>query len=69
MKKNVTSAILVLIVASMVIGIVAAMEEPIGQAPDSGDGIPSGNQLIQPETPGMGPAFNCGDGDPDGSGF
>ena len=69
MKKIVTSAILVLIVASMAIGIVAAVEEPIGPAPDSGDGTPSGNQFIQPETPGMGPAPNCGDGIPDGSGF
>ena len=69
MKKIVTTAILVLIVASMVIGIVAAVEEPVGPAPDSGDGIPSGNQYIQPDTPGMGPAPNCGDGVSDGSGF
>ena len=40
-----------------------------GPAPDSGDGIPSGNQYIQPETPGVGPAPNSGDGVPDGSGF
>ena len=40
-----------------------------GPAPNSGDGIPSGNQYIQPETPGVGPAPNSGDGDPDGSGF
>ena len=69
MKKIVTSGLLVLIVASMVIGIVAAVEEPIGPAPDSGDGIPDGNQFIRPDAPGMGPAPNSGDGDPDGSGF
>jgi hypothetical protein len=43
--------------------------DPPGPAPGSGDGVPSGNQYIQPETPGMGPAPNCGDGVPDGSGF
>jgi len=49
----------------------AATEDAIspGPAPDSGDGIPSGNQYIQPETPGVGPAPNSGDGVPDGSGF
>jgi hypothetical protein len=40
-----------------------------GPAPDSGDGIPSGNQYIQPDAPGPGPAPNSGDGVPDGSGF
>jgi hypothetical protein len=40
-----------------------------GPAPGSGDGIPSGNQYIQPDTPGAGPAPNSGDGVPDGSGF
>ena len=49
----------------------AASEDAIspGPAPGSGDGIPSGNQYIQPETPGVGPAPNSGDGIPDGSGF
>ena len=49
----------------------AATEDAIspGPAPNSGDGIPSGNQYIQPETPGDGPAPNSGDGIPDGSGF
>ncbi|MCP8322699.1 MAG: hypothetical protein L6N96_00775 [Candidatus Methylarchaceae archaeon HK02M2] len=49
----------------------AATEDAIspGPAPGSGDGIPSGNQYIQPETPGVGPAPNSGDGVPDGSGF
>jgi hypothetical protein len=49
----------------------AASEDAIspGPAPDSGDGIPSGNQYIQPDAPGVGPAPNSGDGDPDGSGF
>ena len=40
-----------------------------GPAPESGDGDPSGNQFIQPETPGIGPAPNAGDGVSDGSGF
>ena len=40
-----------------------------GPAPSSGDGIPSGNQFIQPEVPGVGSAPNCGDGVSDGSGF
>ncbi|MCW4038470.1 MAG: hypothetical protein NWF13_07020 [Candidatus Bathyarchaeota archaeon] len=49
----------------------SATEDAIspGPAPSSGDGIPSGNQYIQPETPGVGPAPNSGDGIPDGSGF
>ena len=49
----------------------AATEDAIspGPAPDSGDCIPSGNQYIQPETPGVGPAPNSGDGVPDHSGF
>ena len=68
MKKIATIAILLLLLASVSCGIVAASNSP-GPAPDSGDGIPSGNQNIQPDVPGMGPAPNCGDGDPDGSGF
>ena len=49
----------------------AATEDAIspGPAPGSGDGVPSGNQYIQPDTPGDGPAPNSGDGVPDGSGF
>ena len=31
------------------------------------DGIPSGNQYIQPEAPGDGPAPNSGDGIPSGN--
>ena len=69
MKKIVSSAILLLVVASMLCGIVAAAEVSPGPAPDSDDGIPSGNQYIQPDSPGVGPAPNSGDGDPDGSGF
>ena len=47
------------------------LEGPVspGPATDSGDGVPDGNQYIQPETPGMGPAPNSGDGISDGSGF
>ena len=73
MKKIVTSAILVLIVASMVIGIVAA-ENSISPAPESHDGDPEGSGFEQPnyqneDNPGMGPAPNSSDGVPDGSGF
>ena len=76
MKKIVTSAILVLIVASMAIGIVAAIEDPFGPAPNSGDGVSdgSGNDMqdwpnggVNGEAPG--PAPNVGDGISDGSGF
>ncbi len=49
--------------------VVNAAVKP-GPAPSSGDGIPSGNQYIQPITPsGPGPAPNAGDGVSDGSGF
>ena len=71
MKKIVCMAILLLVCASIFCGTVAAAEEPLspGPAPDSGDGVPSGNQYIRPDNPGDGPAPNSGDGDPDGSGF
>ena len=49
-------------------GINDGAESP-GPAPDSGDGLPSGNQFIRPNAPGSGPAPNSGDGVPDGSGF
>ena len=68
MKKIVTTAILLLVCGSILCGIVAAEISP-GPAPDSGDGIPSGNQFIRPDNPGVGPAPNSGDGIPDGSGF
>ncbi|MBN1683301.1 hypothetical protein JW865_07095 [Candidatus Bathyarchaeota archaeon] len=44
-------------------------DTPIGPAPDSGDGVPSGNPYIRPDAPGNGSAPNSGDGIPDGSGF
>ena len=72
MKKIVGSAILLLVVASMLCGIVAAEISP-GPAPNSGDGNPDGSGLPQecpnPNSPGEGPAPNSGDGIPDGSGF
>ncbi len=70
MKKQICIAILFLVFASLFCGIVTA-EEAIspGPKPGSGDGVPDGNQFIQPDTPGTGPAPNSGDGDPDGSGF
>ena len=68
MNKIVGIAILLLVFASMFCGTVAAEISP-GPAPDSGDGVPSGNQYIQLDNPGVGPAPNSGDGVPDGSGF
>jgi hypothetical protein len=75
MKKTACMAILLLVSASMICGIVAADEEPLspGPAPNSGDGIPDGSgfdELRQNEdSPGIGPAPNAGDGISDGSGF
>lgn len=68
MKKVVSIVILLLIFGSIFCATVAAEVSP-GPAPNSGDGIPSGNQYIQPDNPGDGPAPNAGDGIPDGSGF
>ncbi len=52
------------------VSVVANAAVNSGPAPSSGDGIPSGNQNIQPDTPDSpGPAPNAGDGIPDGSGF
>ena len=68
MNKIVGISLILLVFSSMVCGIVAAKVSP-GPAPDSGDGIPSGNQFIQPDNSGVGPAPNSGDGIPDGSGF
>ena len=79
MKKIVNVVILVVVISSMFFGIVAAVDEPFGPAPNSGDGIPdsSGFRIeddypwANDETPGeaIGPAPNSGDGIPDGSGF
>ena len=68
MNKIVGIAILLLVFSSILCGTVAA-EISLGPAPNSGDGIPSGNQFIRPDNPGFGPAPNSGDGIPDGSGF
>jgi len=68
LKKIVSVALMCLIITSMVYVAVYADNSP-GPAPDSGDGIPSGNPFIRPDNPGVGPAPNSGDGIPDGSGF
>jgi len=68
MNKIVGISLILLAFASMVCGIAVAKVSP-GPAPEYGDGIPSGNQFIQPDNPGVGPAPNSGDGIPDGSGF
>ena len=68
MKKIVSIALLLLVFANMLCVTVVAANS-VGPAPDSGDGIPDGNQFIRPDSPGDGPAPNSGDGVPDGSGF
>ncbi|MGD9131789.1 MAG: hypothetical protein PVH73_09495 [Candidatus Bathyarchaeota archaeon] len=73
MKKQIGVAILVLVIASMLCGVVAASNDA-GPAPNSGDCIPDGSGFDEPnwqneDRPGNGPAPNSGDGIPDGSGF
>ncbi|MCW4025457.1 MAG: hypothetical protein NWF01_10560 [Candidatus Bathyarchaeota archaeon] len=68
MKKIASIAIILLVVASIFCGVVAAANTT-GPAPNSGDGTPDGSGITKPNTPGMGPAPNSGDGNPDGSGF
>ena len=72
--KKIVSAIVLLVVASMLCGIVAAADSSVGPAPNSGDGVSDGSGFEQPNgqyegSPGDGPAPNSGDGIPDGSGF
>ena len=75
MKKIVSAAILLLVVGSMLCGIVAAVEEPFGPAPDSGDSVPDGpgfeGDWANDDAPGdaIGPAPNAGSGDSDGPGW
>ena len=60
-----------ILIISLTCAYAFGLETPVspGPAPDSGDGVPDGNQYIQPDVPGPGPAPNSGDGIPDGSGF
>jgi hypothetical protein len=70
--KKVISIFAIIAILSIAVHCVSAVSEDAvspGPAPDSGDGDPSGNQLIRPDNPGIGPAPNSGDGVPDGSGF
>lgn len=74
MKKliSIFAIVAMLTIAVLCVNAVCSeTEEPIspGPAPDSGDGVPSGNQYIRPDLSGMGPAPSSGDGIPDGSGF
>ena len=74
MNKIIGISILLLVFGSILCGTVAAVEEPFGPAPNSGDGIPDGSGFglddwQNDERPGVGPAPNSGDGKPDGSGF
>jgi hypothetical protein len=68
MKKIVGIAILLLVCGSILCGTVAAAEEPVSAGPPdvAGDGIPDGNQFIQPDAPGPGPAPSAGDGESEG---
>ena len=68
MKKIVGITLICILIAGMV-GVAVYADNSPGPAPDSGDGVPSGNQFIRPDNPGVGPAPNSGDGTPDGSGF
>ena len=75
MKKIMSAAILLLVVGSMLCGIVTAMDEPFGPAPNSGDGDSDGPQFgddwANDDAPGdaIGPAPNAGSGDADGPGW
>ena len=74
MNKIVGISILLLVFGSIFCGTVAAVEEPFGPAPNSGDGEPDGSGFglddwQNDESPGVGPAPNSGDGIPNGSGF
>ena len=74
MKKVVSIAILLLIFGSIFCGTVAAIEEPFGPAPSSGDGESEGpefnedNPWANGDVPGIavGPAPGSGDGISDG---
>jgi hypothetical protein len=73
MKKQIVVAISILVMASILVGVVAA-SNTAGPAPNSGDCIPDGSGFDGPnwqneDRPGEGPAPNSGDGIPDGSGF
>ena len=71
MKKLVSSTVLLLVVASVFCGTVAATNTD-GPAPNAGDGTPDGSGF-EPDhwqnEDSPGPAPNSGDGIPDGSGF
>jgi hypothetical protein len=62
--------------ASMVLSVLgnSTVDNGVGPAPNSGDGIPDGSGFDQPNrqndnSSGKGPAPNSGDGIPDGNGF
>ena len=68
-KKLICALVFVAILSLTMLSIAEVASAAVGPAPFSGDGIPSGNQEIQPDTLGVGPAPNAGDGVSDGSGF
>ena len=76
MKKIVGIAVLLMVFATMFVGIAVA-ETSFGPAPNSGDCDPDGSGFDRTEPcandgsfgDAVGPAPNSGDGIPDGSGF
>jgi len=68
-KKLISIAVIAVVLTISLLSGSALVSAAVGPAPNSGDGMPSGNQYIQPVTPGVGPAPNAGDGVSDGSGF
>jgi hypothetical protein len=70
MKKLLSVIVIVAVLTITVFCVcaVSAAEEPVSAGPpeNAGDSIPDGNQYIQHDTPGMGPAPSSGDGSSDG---
>jgi hypothetical protein len=78
MKKLFLMIVVVVVALSFSGAAYAAGMDPMGPAPNSGDGIPDGSGFESPIGPNggagsgsgpQGPAPNSGDGIPDGSGF
>ena len=72
MKKIlIIGAIVAILIAGVTIVTAANNEEPMGPAPNAGDGNPDGSGFDSPngQMNGPGPAPNSGDGIPDGPGW
>jgi hypothetical protein len=71
-KKYAILLLAILAMATLWVSAASAISEDStspGPKEGSGDGKPEGNQFIQPDTPGFGPAPQAGDGISDGSGL